>query len=95
MALIVQLALRILVTFIYHLSEIDIDFKTHQEEIEDGSVGQQRKENKTHAGNHPRRNGCHPLRVWRDIGDGVKNISQHKEEGYKQCHTTGHHFWRD
>ena len=70
-------------------------FKTHQKEIEDGSVGQQRKENKTHASNHPRRDGCHPLRVWRDIGDGVKNISQHKEEGYKQSHATGYDFWWD
>lgn len=51
--------------------------RTYQEKIEDGSVGQQRPEDKKHAGYHPRRDGRHALRIWRDIGDGVKNVNQH------------------
>ena len=66
--------------------------KTHQEEIEDGSIGQQRPEYKKHAGYHPRRDGRHSLCVWRDICDGVKNVDQHKEERYKECHPTRHNL---
>ena len=65
---------------------------TYHEKIEDGSVGHQRAKDKKHAGYHPRSDGRHSLRVWRDIGDGVKNVSQHKEERYKECHPARHNL---
>ena len=65
---------------------------TYHQKIEDGSVGHQRAKDKKHAGYHPRCDGRHSLRVWRDIGDGVKNVSQHKEERYKECHPTRHNL---
>ena len=65
---------------------------TYHQKIEDGSVGHQRAKDKKHAGYHPRSDGRHSLRVWRDIGDGVKNVSQHKEERYKECHPTRHNL---
>ena len=67
----------------------------HQQEVEYEGVLQEGEENEEHAGDHPGRDGRHPLDVGRNVGDGVEDVGQDQEQGHQQGHPSGHDLRRD
>ena len=59
---------------------------SYQQEVQYCGIFQQGQEHKEHACNHPQRDGSHPLNIGADIGDCIEDVSQHKEQCYKQSH---------
>ena len=67
----------------------------YQEEVEDGGISHECPKDKEHARNHPGGDGSHALGVGGDVGDGVENVDQHKEERDEEGHAARHHLWRN
>ena len=65
---------------------------SYQQEIEECGVCHQGAEDEENAGDHPHGDGRHALDVRRDVGNGVENVDQHKEERDQKCHAARHHF---
>ena len=64
-----------LVSFLFNLYGLVRHHKVQQH-----SIFHHFKEYKAHVGYHPRRNGRHAFCIWRDINDGVENVSGNEKQ---------------
>ena len=55
--------------------------KTHQKEVEDAGVAQERAKNEEHACKHPGGDGRHSFHIGRCVVDGVEDVDQDQEQG--------------